>query len=98
MELRLSDEGIHLVGAFYLTVFRYVVGTLWEVSDRHYVDVAAAFYTTLCDDGMSDLLVCRGLHRALGKLRDKERVKGKDIRDITAVSEEEAQPDIGNTD
>ncbi|KAF5540765.1 30S ribosomal S17P protein [Fusarium mexicanum] len=98
MESRLSDEGIHLVGAFHLTGFRHVVGTLWEVSDRHCVDVAEAFYETLRDEGMNDLSVCRGLHRALRRLRDKERVKGKDVRDITAVSEEEDQPDLGNTD
>ncbi|KAF5609596.1 30S ribosomal S17P protein [Fusarium subglutinans] len=98
MESRLSDEGIHLVGAFHLTGFRHVVGKLWEVSDRHCVDIAEAFYETLRDEGMNDLSVCRGLHRALRRLRDKKRVKGKDIRDITAVSEEEDQPDLGNTD
>ncbi|KAF5586906.1 30S ribosomal S17P protein [Fusarium pseudocircinatum] len=98
MESRLSDEGIHLVGAFHLTGFRHVVGTLWEVSDKHCVDVAEAFYETLCDEGMSDLSACRGLHRALRKLRDEGRVKSKDIRDITAASEEEDQPDLGNTD
>ncbi|KAF5249483.1 hypothetical protein FANTH_5176 [Fusarium anthophilum] len=98
MESRLSDEGIHLVGAFHSTGFRHVVGTLWEVSDRHCVDVAEAFYETVRDEGMNDLSVCRGLHRALRRLRDKERVKGKDIRYITTVSEEEDQPDLGNTD
>ncbi|KAG7417610.1 putative 30S ribosomal protein S17-like protein [Fusarium oxysporum f. sp. rapae] len=97
MESRLSDEGIHLVGAFYLTGFRHVIGTLWEVSDKHCVDVAEAFYETLRDEGMTDLSVCRGLHRALRKLRDKGRAKSKYIRDITAVSEEEDQPDLGNT-
>ncbi|KAH7178156.1 CHAT domain-containing protein [Fusarium sp. MPI-SDFR-AT-0072] len=97
MESRLSDEGIHLVGAFYLTGFRHAIGTLWEVSDKHCVDVAEAFYETLRDEGMTDLSVCRGLHRALRKLRDKGRAKSKYIRDITAVSEEEDQPDLGNT-
>ncbi|KAF5571365.1 30S ribosomal S17P protein [Fusarium phyllophilum] len=98
MESRLSDEGIHLVGAFHLTGFRHVIGTLWEVSDKHCVGVAETFYETLRDEGMTDLSVCRGLHQALRKLRDKERSKGEDIRDITAVSEEEDQSDLGNTD
>ncbi|EXK44650.1 hypothetical protein FOMG_03341 [Fusarium oxysporum f. sp. melonis 26406] len=97
MESRLSDEGIHLVGAFHLTGFRHVIGTLWEVSDKHCVDVAEAFYETLRDEGMTDLSVCKGLHQALRKLRDKGRAKSKYIRDITAVGEEEDQPDLGNT-
>ncbi|KAI1035649.1 hypothetical protein LB504_005760 [Fusarium proliferatum] len=98
MESRLSDEGIHLVGAFHLTGFRHVIGTLWEVSDRHCVDVAEVFYGTLRDEGMNDLSVSRGLHRALRILRDKGRAKSKGIRDITAVDEEEDEPDLGNTD
>ncbi|KAF4953337.1 hypothetical protein FGADI_6103 [Fusarium gaditjirri] len=97
MESRLSDEGIHLVDAFHLTGFRHVIGTLWEVSDKHCVDVAEVFYETLCDEGMTDLSVCRALHQALRNLRDKGRDKRKDIRDITAVSEEEDQPDLENT-
>ncbi|QKD49392.2 CHAT domain-containing protein [Fusarium oxysporum Fo47] len=97
MESRLSDEGIHLVGAFHLTGFRHVIGTLWEVSDKHCVDVAEAFYETLRDEGMTDLSVCKGLHQALRKLRDKGRAKSKYIRDITTVGEEEDQPDLGNT-
>ncbi|CVK86440.1 uncharacterized protein FMAN_06288 [Fusarium mangiferae] len=98
MESRLSDEGIHLVGAFHLTGFRHVIGTLWEVSDRHCVDVAEVFYGTLRDEGMTDMSVCKGLHQALRQLRDKGRAKSKGIRDITAVDEEEDKPDLGNTD
>lgn len=98
MESRLSDEGIHLVGAFHLIGFRPVIGTLWEVSDRHCVDVAEVFYGTLRDEGMTDMSVCKGLHQALRQLRDKGRAKSKGIRDITAVSEEEDKPDLGNTD
>ncbi|KAG4269183.1 hypothetical protein FPRO04_12172 [Fusarium proliferatum] len=98
MESRLSDEGIHLVGAFHLIGFRHVIGTLWEVSDRHCVDVAEVFYGTLRDEGMADMSVCKGLHQALRQLRDKGRAKSKGIRDITAVSEEEDKPDLGNTD
>ncbi|RYP54761.1 hypothetical protein DL769_010292 [Monosporascus sp. CRB-8-3] len=67
---RLADEGIHLVSALQLAGFRHVVGTLWEVSDRHCVDVARVLYETLRDEGMTDAAVCRGLHRAVRVLRD----------------------------
>jgi len=66
---RLADEGIHLVSAFQLAGFRHVVGTLWEVSDKHCVDVARVLYETLRDEGMTDVAVCRGLHRAVRALR-----------------------------
>ncbi|KAF4335504.1 30S ribosomal S17P protein [Fusarium beomiforme] len=94
---RLSDEGIHLVAAFHLTGFRHVIGTLWEVSDKHCVDVAEAFYQTLRDEGMDDLAVCKGLHRALRKLRDEGRLESKDARDIVALGSEDDQRDMGNT-
>lgn len=67
----LIDEGIHLVGACQLAGFRHVIGTMWRVSDRHSVNVARMFYETIRDIGMTDDAVCRGLHNALRKLRDK---------------------------
>jgi len=67
---RLVDEGIHLVSAFQLAGFRHVVGTLWEVSDQHCVDVARVVYETMRDEGMTDMAVCRGLHRAIRALRN----------------------------
>jgi CHAT domain-containing protein len=67
---KLVDEGIHLVSAFQLAGFRHVVGTLWEVSDSHCVDVARVFYETIRDEGMADIAICRGLHRAVKALRD----------------------------
>ncbi|KAK6526568.1 hypothetical protein TWF694_005150 [Orbilia ellipsospora] len=66
----LVDEGIHLASAFQLAGFRHVIGTLWEVSDRHCVDMAWVVYETLRDEGLSDVAVCRGLHRAMRTLRD----------------------------
>ncbi|RYP19460.1 hypothetical protein DL767_009641 [Monosporascus sp. MG133] len=67
---RLADEGIHLVSAFQLAGFRHVVGTLWEVSDEHCVNVARVLYETMRDQGMTDVAVCRGLHCAVRALRD----------------------------
>ncbi|PON27277.1 hypothetical protein TGAM01_v203658 [Trichoderma gamsii] len=47
----LVDEGIHLVGAFQLAGFRHAVGTLWEVSDRHCVNMAEVLYKTIVEKG-----------------------------------------------
>ncbi|KAI8649679.1 TPR domain-containing protein [Fusarium keratoplasticum] len=77
---KLADEGIHLVGAFQLAGFRHVVGTLWEVSDRHCVDVARVLYETMRDEGMTDLAVCRGLHRAVRALRGGQIEKEQGAR------------------
>lgn len=96
-DLRLADEGIHLVSAFQLTGFRHVVGTLWEVSDKHCVDVARVFYKTLRDEGMTDIAVCRALHRALRTLRDGEGLKGKDTRNVELLSSETQRKGPVNT-
>ncbi|KAK0611676.1 CHAT domain-containing protein [Immersiella caudata] len=85
--VKLADEGIHLVSAFQLAGFRHVVGTLWEVSDKHCVDVARVLYETLRDEGMTDVAVCRGLHRAVRALRYSgirgEKEKEERARDAT---------------
>lgn len=78
----LLDEGIHLVSAFQLAGFRHVVGSLWEVSDKHCVDIARILYETIRDEGMTDEVVCRGLHKAVRALRDDE-VGVTQVRDAT---------------
>lgn len=70
----LSSEQIHLISGFQLAGFRHVVGTFWEVSDSHCVDVATVFYKTLIEimeknGEMTDLSVCQSLHKALRLLR-----------------------------
>ncbi|KAL8295079.1 hypothetical protein RB600_000852 [Gaeumannomyces tritici] len=85
---RLADEGIHLVSAFQLAGFRHVVGTLWEVSDKHCVDVARVLYETLRDEGMTDAAVCRGLHRAVRALRDGRVEKKREIKKEGKVKKE----------
>ena len=82
--VRLADEGINLINAFQLAGFRHVVGTLWEVSDMHCVDVARVLYETLRDEGMTDVAVCRGLHRAVRALRDGG-IKAEGTRDATLI-------------
>ena len=59
------------MSAFQLAGFRHVVGTLWEVSDSHCVDVARVFYETIRDEGMTDVAIRRGLHQAVRALRDR---------------------------
>jgi tetratricopeptide (TPR) repeat protein len=82
---RLADEGIHLVSAFQLAGFRHVIGTLWEVSDMHCVDVARVLYKTILDEGMTDMAVCRGLHRAIRALRDSLMEKRPEGRNTTSL-------------
>ncbi|KAK6495590.1 hypothetical protein TWF481_002638 [Arthrobotrys musiformis] len=82
---KLADEGIHLVSSFQLAGFRHVIGALWEVSDRHCVNVARVFYETMRDDGMTDEAVCRGLHRALRALRGEE-MEESEARNGTLVA------------
>lgn len=67
--VRFSDEMINLISACQSAGFRHVVGTLWEVSDKHCVDVAKVLYQTLAEEGMTDKAVCLGLHQALRALR-----------------------------
>ncbi|KAL8366614.1 hypothetical protein RB595_010463 [Gaeumannomyces hyphopodioides] len=92
---RLADEGIHLVSALQLAGFRHVVGTLWEVSDRYCVDVARVLYETLRDQGMTDMAVCQGLHRAIRALRDGRIGREQDARIAEVVSVR--APEVGLT-
>lgn len=80
--IELADEGIHLISAFQLAGFRHVVGTLWEVSDKHCVHVAKILYQTLQEEGMTDIAVSRGLHRAVRALRsgDDEDMQARDAK------------------
>ena len=82
---RLVDEGIHLVSTLQLAGFRHVIGTLWEVSDEHCVDVAKVVYETLRDEGMTDIAVCRGLHRAIRALRNGRIEREQASDDINAT-------------
>lgn len=72
--VRLADEGIHLVSAFQLAIFRHIVGTLWEISDKHWVEVARMPYETMQAERITDMMICRGLRRGLKALRDR-RIK-----------------------
>ncbi|KAI1370096.1 CHAT domain-containing protein [Hypoxylon crocopeplum] len=84
----LVDEAVHLIGALQLAGFRHVVGTLWEVSDSHCVEVTKVLYETLRSEGLTDIAVCRGLHLAVKKLRDEAVEREGWWRDAEGVDRE----------
>ncbi|KAF5589524.1 tpr domain-containing protein [Fusarium pseudocircinatum] len=93
---RLLDESLHLISACRLAGFRHVIGTLWEVGDEACVDVAQTVYQELKDSDMDDGSVCRGLHKALRKIRDNwvrgsRMWEAKKDRDRAVVSVEDLQ-------
>jgi hypothetical protein len=73
----LIDEAIHLTTAFQLAGFAHVIGTFWEISDRHAAEVAVAFYDCLRDaSGTLDTnRAARALHQCVRTQRDKYRDK-----------------------
>jgi CHAT domain-containing protein len=86
---RLLDEGIHLMAVCQLAGFPHVIGSLWEVSDSHCVDVAKDVYDTSLQSGLSDESASRGLHRAVLNLR-----KGPGA-DVPATREAQMQSRLG---
>lgn len=74
----LVDEASHLIGACQLSSFRHVVGSLSPVADSQCVDIARIFYETLREEGVTDLAVCRGLHKSIMALRYGSRKIAQD--------------------
>ena len=68
---RFFDESIHLISSFQLAGSRHVIDTLWKVNDELCTDMAKIACKGMKDGGMADDFVCRGLHSATGKLRDR---------------------------
>jgi CHAT domain-containing protein len=88
----LIDEGIHIAGSLQLAGFRHVIGTLWEVSDSHCVEMARTVYETIRDEGMTDATVCLAVHRAVRKMREKCLSLHRGLRDATLYDEDEDEP------
>lgn len=71
---RLSNEAVHLTGAFQLAGYRDVVGTLWQVSDYASAKLVGDFYRTLTApsrhrvSGQSQAAIA--LNQATRRLRD----------------------------
>ncbi|MCX4529285.1 tetratricopeptide repeat protein [Streptomyces sp. NBC_01551] len=70
---QLLDESIHLTAAFQLAGFPHVIGTLWEINDKHSADIADAFYTRLTDSekNVDTVRAAHALHATIRSLRDQ---------------------------
>ena len=84
----LHDEAIHLVAACQLAGFRHVVGSLWEISDKHSVDAAIEVYKAIRDGSGSDETVSKGVHNAIRLLRGKTGGLGGGPRSTLATAGE----------
>ncbi|KAF8542386.1 CHAT domain-containing protein [Trichophaea hybrida] len=96
-ETKLLDEGIHLMGACQLAGFRHVIGSLWEVSDKHCVETAKDVYETMINAGMSDESVSLGLHNAVLNLRGGSRDRTsstREARNARLIESEETQDNM----
>ncbi|KAF8542399.1 hypothetical protein BDD12DRAFT_876516 [Trichophaea hybrida] len=80
----LLDEGSHLMGACQLAGFWHVIGSLWEVSDKHCFDAAKDVYETMIKNGMSNESVSLGLHNAVLNLRGGRAGTGMKRKDRNA--------------
>ncbi|MFE3456568.1 CHAT domain-containing protein [Nocardiopsis aegyptia] len=70
---RLSDEHLHVAGAFHNAGFRQTVGTMWEVGDAAAERVARRFYAGITDEG--------AVAPRLGRAADALRRAVRDLRD-----------------
>lgn len=87
---RYADESIHLLNAFQLAGFRYVIGTIWEVNDEECAGIAKLTYEAMMDGDMTDDSVSRGLHEATVHLRDNWLDSIKDARYLRVVGDQES--------
>jgi CHAT domain-containing protein len=72
----LSNEAVHITGAFHLAGYRHVIGTLWPISDEASVEVASDFYRDLTRSGTQPVNTGRAalaLHHATRRLRNQTR-------------------------
>lgn len=61
----LTDEALHITGAFHTAGFHHVIGTLWEVGDRTAQLVASHYYDALATTPTPAV----ALHEAVRKIR-----------------------------
>ncbi|MEV6717654.1 CHAT domain-containing protein [Lentzea sp. NPDC051208] len=61
----LTDESLHITGAFHMAGFRHVIGTLWPVGDRTAQLVASHYYDALAETSSPAI----ALHTAVRKVR-----------------------------
>ncbi|MET7783559.1 CHAT domain-containing protein [Streptomyces mirabilis] len=68
----LTDESLHITGAFYLAGYRHVIGTLWPINDRSAAEIATDFYVHLTNNGTTPPQTDRSaqaLHEVTRRLR-----------------------------
>ena len=82
-DFRLLDESISLSSAIQLSGYPSVVGSLWQVMDRHSAKVAKDVYTWILEGGgeFDTQRSGEGLHRAIRTLRDKTRITLRSAND-----------------
>ncbi|KAK6526593.1 hypothetical protein TWF694_005175 [Orbilia ellipsospora] len=80
----LFHEAVHLINAHKVLGFRHVIGTLWEVSDKHCVHIVKRFYEVLQKKGMEDSSISLALHESIRSLRssclEEGGIRGFDFR------------------
>ncbi|CAN9392750.1 unnamed protein product [Alternaria alternata] len=86
---RLIDEGLHLMSACLLVGFQHVIGSLWEVSDRHSAELAQRVFATMAAARLSHECVSICLQDSLKPLRESKNFRG--FRDGFGAS----QRDVG---
>ena len=59
---KLVNKRIHLISMLQLAGFWHIIKTLWEVSDKYYINIIKVVYKTLQDKGITNIVVCRGLY------------------------------------
>ena len=70
----LTNEAVHITGAFHLAGYQHVIGTLWPINDTAACDLAYDFYTHLTHHGTTPpdtSLAAHALHHATRRLRSK---------------------------
>jgi hypothetical protein len=70
----LSNEAVHITGAFHIAGYQHVIGTLWPVADNYSCEVSSDFYRhiTLGGTRLPDASrAASALHKATRRLRDQ---------------------------
>ncbi|EWC46107.1 hypothetical protein DRE_04681 [Drechslerella stenobrocha 248] len=87
----LGDESMHVATACQIAGFQHVVGSLWEISDRHSVDAAEEIYKTIAGDlADGENRVALGVHRAAKRLRDSTLMRYRRRAANSRASDESA--------
>ena len=74
---QLSDESLHITGAFQVAGYRHVIGTLWKIDGSFAAKITAAFYREITKGGMTSPdpdHSAVALHRVVRKLREDFKI------------------------